>query len=220
MDYSNNPNNPNNFRFIILLLLALSFIYSFLIPTYAADSCPVSVVSFIQSEDSSTTYQLKYTYNGSEYTKIIKNVTYSPLIYYWGDTIIVQSCPTVAYVDSSSDYFYRTDKGVVGSTTVVSTNIYLNSNTETYTLSSKSTAAGALKLSETTFLYSSYDLVDSSTGDPFFPNPPQWTILSGVMLGSPLAQVVGLIPIVLFWVVFYLSLRKALILLFKVLRTS
>ena len=46
MDYSNNPNNPNNFRFIILLLLALSFIYSFLIPTYAADSCPVSVVSF------------------------------------------------------------------------------------------------------------------------------------------------------------------------------
>lgn len=220
MDYSNNPNNPNNFRFIILLLLALSFIYSFLIPTYAADSCPVSVVSFIQSEDSSSVYQLTYIYNGSEYVKTVKNVNSSPLVYYWGGKIFIQSCPTSAFVDSSSDYFYRTSQANTGTTTVISSSFYPTSSTEIFTLSSKSTDAAVLKLSETTFLYSSYDLVDSSTGDPFFPNPPQWTILSGVMLGSPLLQVVGLIPIVLFWVVFYLSLRKALILLFKVLRTS
>ena len=62
--------------------------------------------------------------------------------------------------------------------------------------------------SRATFLYSSYDLVDSSTGDTFFPLPSPVTFLEGVTLTNPLAQVVGLIPIVLFWAVFYLSLRK------------
>lgn len=216
-----NPKNPNDWiKEMIIFLISLFIVILFQNSIYAADSCPVSFVSLIQSEDSSSIYQLTYIYNGSEYVKTIKNVTNSPLVYYWGNKIFVQSCPTLAFVDSSADYFYRTSRASTGSTTIISSSFNPTSSKEIYTLSSIPTDAAALKLSETTFLYSSYDLVDSSTGDTFFPLPSPVTFLEGVTLTNPLAQVVGLIPIVLFWAVFYLSLRKGLTLLFRVLKRS
>lgn len=216
----NNPNNPNNpNRFIVFLFLALAFLLSFSVSAYASE-CPVSVTSFIQAEDNSSSYQLTYTYEGVTYTKVINNVKNNPLLYYWGGKIFVQSCPTDAFINSTDGKFYRTSKGTTSSTTVISCSFEPNSTSDIFSVSSKSTDAGCLNLSDTTFLYSSYDIIDSSTGEPFFPNPPQWTILTGVPILSPLAQVVGLIPTVLFWVVLYLSLRKGLSQLLMVLQKA
>ena len=67
------PKNPNDWiKEMIIFLISLFIVILFQNSIYAADSCPVSFVSLIQSEDSSSTYQLTYIYNGSEYVKTIK----------------------------------------------------------------------------------------------------------------------------------------------------
>lgn len=213
--------NPD-FRFIILLLLSLSLIFSFVMPAYAADTSPVSITSLIQSEDDSTVYELTFVYNGSEYKKIVSGVTGSPVIYlYNNEKIVFLDSLSNACVDTSKDYFYKTSVNS-SSATVRWVDIQYSKNQSIvdYSISSMSGAVNAIGLSKVTILYSSYDIVDKSTGETFFPNPPQWTILTGVPILSPLAQVVGLIPIVLFWVVLYLSLRKGLSQLLMVLKTG
>lgn len=218
-----NPKNPNDWiKEMIIFLISLFIVILFQNSIYA-DTTSVTNISITQIENSSD-YCLKYDYNGCSYEKTIKGLKsdYGFVVYQFGTKkIIIQQFDKskIPYVDSSINVFYRSNS-TASTVTVNSCEIICDSSTVTYTISSKSSQTNKLDLSSVTFLLSSVDIVDSSTGDLFFPLPPQVTILTGVTLTSPLVQVVGLIPIVLFWAVFYLSLRKGLTLLSTVLKKS
>ena len=211
--------NPKDYRWLIVLLSMVAFLvtYSLTVTSvvYGAEGSYSYVDSYYNSNTSSFTVILDK--DNEEFTY---NLTGVPSAYSSGRVIIGVS-PSVdlvrIYLVNDSSEFYVSSSGNLS----ISNCCFINSNngSSSYPIveSSKTSLTG---LDDGAYLVYSTEDIYWENGDLFFQSPPPWTILTGVTITSPLAQILTVLGTVLTMIVAYLAIRKAIQMIMALLRIS
>lgn len=212
--------NPKDYRWLIVLLSMVAFLvtYSLTVTSvvYGAEGSYSLLDSYYNSNTASYTFILDL--NGEEKTYTLTDVLPS---YANGSFIIGVNGSSLDIVriyllNSESEFYYNSNDNIA----VIGCQ-YVSSNSEgvykCITTSSKVTLTG---FDSGAYIVHSTEDIYKENGELFFQSPPPWTILTGVTITSPLAQILTVLGTVLTMIVAYLAIRKAIQMIMALLKVS
>lgn len=217
--------DPNKWRWLVFLLCMLSFFTAFKLTAYGAD-LGGHLSSYDSSVQNSTiSHYMEFDYGTSTYDLSVIDLpeAFTDYVFY-RHSLYASDNGYVCMIFLGPD---STVKMSIGGDSILLTNyyyidqkIYSSGHTSEIFDDLKFKSAGYVPFSS-----SFGDCLEGSSvdiyyedGDSFFMTP-QPSILEGVTLTNPLTEILGILPILLMVILFYLGLRKALNFLFKNLRT-
>lgn len=212
--------NPKDYRWLIVLLSMVAFLvtYSLTVTSvvYGAEGSYSLVDSYYNSNTASYTFILDL--NGEEKTYTLTGVlpSYANGSFIIGANGSNSDIIRIYLLNSDSEFYYNSNDNIA----IIGCQ-YINSSSdgvfECITSSSKVTLTG---FDDGAYIVHSTEDIYKENGDLFFQSPPPWTILTGVTITSPLAQILTVLGTVLTVIVVYLAIRKAIRMIMALLRAS
>lgn len=212
-------NEPKKPRWIIILLCMLAFLWVYTSVAYGADGDFV-LDTVTKVDDTATVH---YFYKGVEYSQDFYNFNNDDFVIVFTEhQVTVYNYPIKVY-QSGNQLLFSEDGSAV-------TYRFCQWNADSPSESAKKLSAGTAaygfrpaqfdksESGYTEVVYSTYDIYDFD-GSLFF-QPTPWTILQGVKITSPLAQILTVLKTVLLVIIIYLSLWKALKFLLSLIKKS